>query len=67
MAKGPKMKTDSGTKKRFKLTGSGKIVRRKSFRSHLMEKKSNTRRRRLAREMTLGGAQERRVKRLLGM
>ena len=63
----PKMKTDTGAKKRFKVTGSGRLVRRKAFRGHLLEKKSNTRRRRLAREVTLTGANESRVKRLLGM
>ena len=36
----PKMKTHSGAKKRFKTTGSGKLVRRKQGRNHILEKKS---------------------------
>ena len=46
----PKMKTDSGAKKRIKVTGSGKLRRGKAFRGHLMEKKSSVRARRLGRE-----------------
>jgi large subunit ribosomal protein L35 len=63
----PKMKTDSGAKKRITLTGSGKLRRRKAFRGHLMEKKSSTRSRRLGRETDLAPGQEKRVKRLLGL
>jgi large subunit ribosomal protein L35 len=44
------MKTDSGAKKRIKVTGSGKLRRRKAFRGHLMEGKSSTRARRLGRD-----------------
>jgi large subunit ribosomal protein L35 len=49
----PKMKTDSGAKKRIKVTGSGKLRRGKAFRGHLMEKKSSVRARRLGRETDL--------------
>ena len=45
----PKMKTHRGAAKRYKVTGSGKIRRRKAFRSHLLEKKSSRRTRRLGR------------------
>jgi len=41
----PKMKTHSATKKRFRLTAGGKIVRRKAFKSHILEKKSAKRKR----------------------
>ena len=41
----PKMKTSSGAKKRFKVTGAGKILRRHAMRSHNLEKKSSKRRR----------------------
>jgi large subunit ribosomal protein L35 len=41
----PKMKTRKSAKKRFKLTGAGKIVRRPAMRSHNLEKKSSKRRR----------------------
>jgi large subunit ribosomal protein L35 len=63
----PKMKTDSGAKKRFKITGTGKIRRRKAFRGHLMEKKSSVRARRLGRESDVAPADQRQVKRLLGL
>jgi large subunit ribosomal protein L35 len=63
----PKMKTDSGAKKRFKITGTGKIRRRKAFRGHLMEKKSSTRARRLGRETDVAPADLPQVKRLLGI
>ena len=46
----PKMKTDRGAAKRIKVTGSGRLRRRKAFRSHLLEKKSSVRTRRLGRE-----------------
>ena len=63
----PKMKTDSGAKKRFKVTGTGKIMRRKAFRGHLMEKKPSKRARDLARESEVAPADRRQVKRLLGL
>ncbi|MGH9300317.1 MAG: 50S ribosomal protein L35 [Acidimicrobiales bacterium] len=63
----PKMKTDRGAAKRFKITGTGKIMRRKAFRSHILEKKPSTRTRRLAREAEVTGGDARQVKRLLGL
>jgi large subunit ribosomal protein L35 len=63
----PKMKTHRGAAKRFKVTGSGKILRRKAFRSHLLEKKSSVRTRRLARETEVTGGDRKQVKRLLGL
>ncbi len=63
----PKMKTDRGAAKRFKVTGSGKIRRRKAFRSHLLEKKSSVRTRRLARDAEITGGDLKQVKRLLGL
>ena len=63
----PKMKTDRGAAKRFKVTGSGKIRRRKAFRSHLLEKKSSVRTRRLARDAEVTGGDLKQVKRLLGL
>jgi len=41
----PKTKTHSASKKRFRLSGSGKVVRRKAFKSHILEKKSPKRKR----------------------
>ncbi len=63
----PKMKTDSGAKRRVKVTGTGQLRRRKAFRGHLMEKKSSTRSRRLARETDIAPGQLKRVKRMLGL
>jgi large subunit ribosomal protein L35 len=48
----PKLKTRKAAAKRFRATGSGKIVRRKAFKNHILEHKSSTRRRRLS-QMTL--------------
>ncbi|MDA8379650.1 MAG: 50S ribosomal protein L35 [Actinomycetota bacterium] len=62
----PKMKTDRGAAKRFKVTGTGRIRRRKAFRSHLLEKKSSTRTRRLGRETEVSAADLRSIKRQLG-
>ena len=63
----PKMKTDSGAKKRIKITGSGKLRRRKAFRGHLMEKKSSVRSRRLGRETEISKGLEKNVKKLMGL
>jgi len=43
----PKMKTISGAKKRFRLTGSGKIKRKHAFKSHILTKKSTKQKRNL--------------------
>jgi large subunit ribosomal protein L35 len=63
----PKMKTDKGAAKRFKITGSGKIMREKAYRSHLLEKKSSRRTRRLAGTAEVHSADRREIKRLLGL
>jgi large subunit ribosomal protein L35 len=62
----PKMKTDRGAAKRFKVTGTGRLRRRQAMRSHLLEKKPSTRTRRLGREVDVAGADLRQVRRLLG-
>jgi large subunit ribosomal protein L35 len=62
----PKMKTDRGAAKRIKVTGTGRLRRRRAFRSHLLEKKTSTRTRRLARPNEVSRADERQVRRLLG-
>jgi large subunit ribosomal protein L35 len=61
-----KMKTDRGAAKRFKVTGSGRLRRRQAMRSHLLEKKSSTRTRRLGRGVEVAAADRREVRRLLG-
>jgi large subunit ribosomal protein L35 len=63
----PKMKTHSGTKKRFKVTASGKVRGRSAFSSHILEKKSPKRKRRLARPAEIAPQDARRVKELLGV
>lgn len=55
MAKKLKKKTHRGAKKRFKLTGTGKVVRHQSMKRHILTKKSRTRKRRLRREVEQGG------------
>lgn len=62
----PKMKTHRGAKKRIKTTGSGKLRRRQRNRAHILEKKSSTRKRRLAQEADLAKADEDRMNRMLG-
>ncbi|MDQ6607313.1 MAG: 50S ribosomal protein L35 [Actinomycetota bacterium] len=62
----PKMKTHSGTKKRFKLTATGKVRGRHSFSSHILEKKSPKRKRHLGKPMVVSDHDVPRVKRLLG-
>ena len=62
----PKMKTHSGANKRFRITGTGKVMRRRANRNHLLEHKSSTRTRRLANEVTLSPADLKKMKRLLG-
>lgn len=44
----PKLKTRKSAARRFKVTGSGKLVRRKAFKSHLLQHKSSNRKRRLS-------------------
>jgi large subunit ribosomal protein L35 len=62
----PKMKTHRGAAKRFKITGTGKILRRKAYRDHLLEHKPSRRTRRLGREAEVVGGDKKRVKRMLG-
>ncbi len=61
----PKMKTHSGASKRFRLTGSGKVMRRRANRNHLFEHKSSRQTRRLAGEVTLAAPDARKIKKLL--
>ena len=62
----PKMKTHSGAKKRFKLTAKGKVRGRHAFTSHILEKKSPKRKRRLGKPTILQPDDAKRVKQLLG-
>ena len=61
----PKMKTHSGAKKRFKLTGSGKLTRRHGMRSHILEKKTPKRKRAFRQSQPVAHSDEKLVKGLL--
>jgi large subunit ribosomal protein L35 len=61
----PKAKTHSGASKRFRRTGTGKIMRQKANRRHLLEHKPSTRTRRLAGRTTVSAKDTYRVKHLL--
>lgn len=63
----PKMKSHSGASKRFKVTGSGKLVRQQANRRHLLEHKSTRRTRRLDGTEVVAKADVSRVKKLLGL
>jgi large subunit ribosomal protein L35 len=61
----PKMKTHSGAKKRFRITGSGKIIRRRANRAHYNEHKSSRLTRRLAPDVVMSAADTKKIKKLL--
>lgn len=62
----PKNKTHSGAKKRFRVTGSGKIMREQANKRHLLEHKSSKRTRRLSDDKVVDQADVKNIKRLLG-
>ncbi|MBW3592187.1 MAG: 50S ribosomal protein L35 [Actinobacteria bacterium] len=62
----PKQKTNSSAKKKFKVTGTGNILRRHAMQSHNLEKKSAKRRRGFSDDYPVAEADEREAKRLLG-
>ena len=61
----PKMKTNSGAKKRFDVTGTGKIKRKHAYKSHILTKKTNKRKRNLTYSATVNSTDEKRMKLLL--
>ncbi|GAB5557670.1 MAG: 50S ribosomal protein L35 [Schleiferiaceae bacterium] len=63
----PKMKTNSSAKKRFKLTGSGKIKRKHAFKSHILTKKATDRKRRLTQAGLVDKADVASVKKMLNI
>lgn len=63
----PKMKTHKGTAKRFRLTGTGKIVRGKAFKSHILEKKSPKRKRGFRQEAIVSAADVKVISKGLGI
>lgn len=63
----PKMKTKSSAKKRFSITGSGKIKRKHAFKSHILTKKSTKRKRNLTKSGLVDKSDENNVKLMLTM
>jgi large subunit ribosomal protein L35 len=63
----PKLKVKSSAKKRFKLTGTGKIVRKHAYKSHILTKKSTKRKRNLTYKTLVSKADTRNVKDMLRM
>ena len=61
----PKMKTSRAAAKRFKLTGTGKLKRNKAYKSHILTKKSQKRKRGLRKATTLTSADLKRIKAVL--
>ena len=61
----PKVKTNSGAKKRFKITGSGKIKRKKAFKSHILTKKNHKTKRKLGKATLVADSDRGQVKELL--
>jgi len=61
----PKMKTNRGAAKRFKLTGSGKVKRSKAFTSHILTKKTTKRKRNLRQSDIVDSANMKAIKKIL--
>ncbi len=61
----PKMKTHKSSAKRFKVSSSGKIIRSKAYKSHILTKKSTKRKRNLRKSTTISSAEVKKVKVLL--
>jgi large subunit ribosomal protein L35 len=62
----PKQKTNSSAKKRFKVTGTGRVLRRRAMKSHNLEKKSAKRRRKFRSNVEVHSSDSREARRLLG-
>ncbi len=61
----PKMKTRRGAAKRFKSTGTGKVVRSKRNKQHILTKKSSKRKRRLRKDALVSAVDEKRIKQMV--
>jgi large subunit ribosomal protein L35 len=62
----PKMKTHSGAKKRFRKTAKGKLRGKRAYSSHILEKKTPKRKRRMSRPTEIARSDQKRVRTLLG-
>jgi large subunit ribosomal protein L35 len=58
----PSLKTKSGAKKRFKITGTGKIKRKRAFKNHILTKKETKQKRRLSKQVTVKKSDEKNIK-----
>ena len=63
----PKMKTNRAAKKRFRLTGTGKIMRAQAYRYHKLEHKTSTRTRRLSGDVGLAPGDDAQARKMLGI
>ncbi|MDP3453207.1 MAG: 50S ribosomal protein L35 [Bacteroidales bacterium] len=61
----PKIKTNSGAKKRFQLTGTGKVKRKHAYKSHILTKKTTKQKRNLTYSALVSASDEKRIKSLL--
>jgi large subunit ribosomal protein L35 len=61
----PKLKTNRGAAKRFRSTGSGKLIRRKAYANHILTKKSRKRKRNLSKAGVVHESDFKRVKRMV--
>ena len=63
----PRMKTNRSAAKRFKLSGNGKLIRNKAYKSHILTKKSQKRKRNLRKGTTLSSADQKRISSVLNV
>ena len=63
----PKLKTNKAAAKRFRVTGTGKVMRRKAYKSHILTKKNADRKRQLGQPAVVDGTNLKTVKKLLGI
>ena len=61
----PKVKTKSGAKKRFKLTGTGKVKRKNAFKNHILTKKETKQKRNLTKTWMVNKSDEKNIKRMI--
>ncbi len=61
----PKMKSNSGAKKRFKVTGTGKVKRKKAYKSHILTKKRSKRKRKLGKDALVDKTNEKSIKKMI--
>jgi large subunit ribosomal protein L35 len=61
------MKTHRGAAKRFKVTGSGKFIKNKAYKSHILEKKSSKRKRKLRQSAVVSPAEAKRIRKMLAL